>query len=163
MSVVSSAASSSTSAGSSSSSAAAPASTQVTPTAPAPDPNLDLGQQIVDYALSFVGTKYVYAGASPSGFDCSGLVSYVYRQFGVSLTRSSAGQYRDNGSHIQRSELAPGDLIFTSSNGRTVTHVAIYMGDNKIVHSARSSGGVVIGNLNHDYYTRTWFGAKRVI
>ncbi|MCL2627129.1 MAG: C40 family peptidase [Oscillospiraceae bacterium] len=167
MSVTSSTASTSTSSSSSSSAttsaASTPTSTQVIPTGTAPDPNVELGQQIADLALSFIGTKYVYGGASPSGFDCSGLVSYVFRQFGVSLTRNSAGQYRDNGTHIKRSELSVGDLIFTSENGRTVTHVAIYIGDNKIVHSARSSGGVLISDLGSAYYTRTWFGAKRIV
>jgi len=162
MNVVASA-SSTTSASSSSSSSTLPASTQVTPTGPAPDHNAEIGQQIVDLALSFVGTKYVWGGTSPSGFDCSGLTTYVLRQFGVSLTRTASGQYRDNGAHISRSDLAPGDLIFTSTNGRTVAHVAIYMGDNKIVHASSSRGSVVISDFSTSYYTRTWHGAKRVV
>ena len=151
----------SSSSGNSSSSGSS--STRVIPSAPAPNPNLELGQQIAELAVHYVGTRYVRGGASPSGFDCSGLVSYVYAQFGVSLTRNSAGQYRDNGTHINRSELSPGDLVFTSSNGRTVTHVALYIGDNKIVHASSSNGGVLISDLSHNYYTRTWFGAKRIV
>jgi len=154
---------SSTSSSSSGSSSSGGGSTRVVPSAPAPDPNIELGRQIADYAVLFEGTRYVRGGASPSGFDCSGLVSYVYAQFGIRLTRNSAGQYRDNGTHINRSDLSPGDLIFTSANGRVVDHVALYIGDNKIVHSSSSNGGVIISDLSHNYYTRTWFGAKRIV
>jgi len=141
----------------------AAASTRVTPTQPAPNPDVELGQQIVDYALSLVGSKYVYGGASPAGFDCSGFTSYVFKQFDIRLTRHSAGQYRDNGVHIEKSELSPGDLVFTSSNGRTVTHVGIYIGDNKIVHASSPRVGVVISSLSSGNYTRTFFGAKRIV
>ena len=143
---------------------ATPVSTRVTPSGSAPDPNRALGQQIADYAVSYVGHNYVWGGASPStGFDCSGLVTYVMRQFGVRLTRSASGQYRDNGTHIDRSELVPGDLVFFSTNGRSVTHVGIYIGDGRFVHASGTDVGVVITSLNNANRIRTWFGAKRVI
>ena len=146
------------------STAATPASTQVTPTGAAPNPNRSLGQQIADYAVSYVGHNYVWGGASPStGFDCSGLVTYVMRQFGIRVTRSASGQYRDNGTHIDRSELVPGDLVFFSTNGRSVTHVGIYIGDGRFVHASGTDVGVVITSLNNANRIRTWFGAKRVI
>ena len=125
----------------------------------APDPNRTLGQKIADYAVGFVGTKYVWAGASPSGFDCSGLTSYVYKQHGIKITRNASGQYRDNGVHVSRADLVAGDLVFFSNNGRSVTHVGIYIGDNKYVHASSSRVGVIISNLSN----RTLFGAKRVI
>jgi len=155
--------SSASSTSSSGSSSGSGTSTQVTPSGTAPAPNVELGRQIADFAVGFVGTRYVRGGASPSGFDCSGLVSYAYAQFGISLTRNSAGQYRDNGTHINRSDLSPGDLVFTSSNGRTTDHVALYIGDNKIVHASSSNGGVILSDLSHSFYTRAWFGAKRIV
>jgi cell wall-associated NlpC family hydrolase len=144
--------------------APAPVSTHVTPSGPAPDPNLDLGQQIADYASSYVGHRYVWGGQSPStGFDCSGLVSYVMRQYGVRLTRTASGQYRDNGTHIDKSELVPGDLVFFSNNGHSVTHVGIYVGDGKFVHASGTNTGVIISSLDSPSRIRTWFGAKRVV
>jgi len=143
---------------------AAVASARALVTTPAPAANLPLGQQMVGFALGYVGTKYVYGGSSPSGFDCSGFVSYVYRNFDVSLTRNASGQYRDNGVHINKSDLVPGDLVFFSSDGRgNVTHVGIYIGDDEFVHASRSGVGVVISRLDSTYYLNVWHGAKRVI
>lgn len=134
-------------------------------TSPAPPANLTLGQQIVEFALGFVGYKYVYGGASPtSGFDCSGFVTYVYKNFGISVTRNASGQYRDNGVLINKSDLAPGDLVFFSSNGgSSVTHVGIYIGEEEFVHASRSGVGVVISRLDSTYYLSVWYAAKRLI
>jgi len=137
-------------------------STYVAPSGPAPDPNLPLGQQIAEFATGFVGARYVWGGTSPSGFDCSGLVTYVMRQFDISVTRTASGQYRDNGVHIDKSELVPGDLVFFSTNGRSVTHVGIYIGDGKFVHASGVRVGVIISELNSASRIRTWFGAKRL-
>ena len=131
---------------------------------PAPPANLTLGQQIVEFGLGFLGTKYVYGGMSPAGFDCSGFVTYVYKNFDISLTRTASGQYRDNGVHIEKADLSPGDLVFFSSNGGGgVTHVGIYIGDDEFVHSSRTGIGVVISRLDSAYYVRVWYGAKRVV
>ncbi|MDR2665759.1 MAG: C40 family peptidase [Oscillospiraceae bacterium] len=121
------------------------------------------GNELVDFALGFLGSRYVYGGASPSGFDCSGFTTYVYKNFGISLTRNASGQYRDNGVHIDKSELGAGDLVFFSSNGRSVTHVGLYIGDEEFIHASTSSTGVIISRLDSAYYTRVWFGAKRVV
>jgi len=138
--------------------------TRVTVTSPAPPANLTLGQQIAEFGLSFLGVKYVWGGTSPTGFDCSGLVTYVYRNFDITVTRTASGQYRDNGVHIAKTDLSPGDLVFFSSNGgRSVTHVGIYIGDDEFVHASQSGVGVVISRLDSAYYTRVWFGAKRII
>jgi len=137
----------------------------VSASSPAPPANLTLGQQIVEFALGFVGYRYVYGGASPtSGFDCSGLVTYVYKNFGISVTRNASGQYRDNGTLINKSDLAPGDLVFFSSNGGvSVTHVGIYIGADEFVHASRSGVGVVISRLDSTYYLGVWYAAKRLI
>ena len=129
----------------------------------ASDSSHSLGQQIADYALGFLGTPYVWGGTSPSGFDCSGLVTYVNRQFGISVTRTASGQFKDNGVSINKSDLIPGDLVFFSNNGgRSVTHVGIYIGSGNFVHASGTRVGVIISSLNSSYYTRTWHGAKRV-
>ena len=130
-----------------------------------PQANPSLGEKIADYALTYVGYRYVYGGASPStGFVCSGLVSYVYRNFDISVTRNASGQFRDNGERIAKSDLAPGDLVFFSSNGGvSVTHVGIYIGDDEFVHASRTGIGVIISRLDSAYYIRVWFGAKRLI
>ena len=129
-----------------------------------PPANLTLGQQIANFALTFLGSTYVYGGASPSGFDCSGLSSYVYRHFGYTITRNASGQYRDNGVRVDKQNLAPGDLVFFSSNGgASVTHVGIYIGDNEFVHASRTGIGVIISRLDSSYYINVWYGAKRII
>jgi len=133
--------------------------------APAPNPNLPLAQQLVDYALEYVGVRYVWGGASPNtGFDCSGFTSYIFRTFDMSLTRNASGQFRDNGVHIDKSELTPGDLVFASSNGgRSVTHVGIYIGDGEFVHASSARGAVMVSDLNSSYQLSVWHGAKRVM
>ena len=134
-----------------------------TPLSPAPPANLAMGQEIVDFALGYLGTKYVYGGASPSGFDCSGFATYVFKNFGISLTRDANGQYRDNGALINKSDLAPGDLVFFDSGGNYVTHVGIYIGNSEFVHSSSSSSGVIVSRLDSAYYVSVWHGAKRII
>ena len=121
-----------------------------------------LGQQIVDYAMQYVGYKYVYGGSSPStGFDCSGFTTYIFKHFDIKLTRNASGQYRDNGVKVSMADLMPGDLIFTSSDGNGVTHVGIYVGNNKYIHASGTGIGVVVSDS--DSYTRTWYGAKRIV
>ena len=131
---------------------------------PAPDANVELGQQIVNYALGFLGSRYVYGGSSPSGFDCSGFVSYVYKNFGYTITRGATGQYRNDGVSISKSDLSVGDLVFFSSNGgSSITHVGLYIGDNEFIHASTPSSGVIISRLDSTYYLNVWYGAKRII
>lgn len=124
-----------------------------------------LGQEIADYALQYVGYRYVYGAESPSvGFDCSGFVYYVYGQFGYNLSRTASQQYKSNGVSVSKSELQTGDLVFFSSNGGySVTHVGLYIGNNKFVHASTSSTGVIISSLDSAYYTRVWYAGKRII
>ncbi|AHI01963.1 NlpC/P60 family protein [Kutzneria viridogrisea] len=110
-------------------------------------------------ALGEVGVPYVYGGTTPSGFDCSGLVQWAYRQAGVSITRITTTQYNE-GAPVARADLRPGDLVFygTASN---IHHVSMYIGDGKVVH-APDVGEVVkvvpIERSGNDY-----FGAKRIV
>jgi cell wall-associated NlpC family hydrolase len=125
--------------------------------------SLSIGEKIAQYALQFVGYNYVYGEESPSrGFDCSGLTYYVYGQFGYSISRTASQQYKNNGYSVSKSELQPGDLVFFSSDGYGVTHVGLYIGDGNFVHASTSTVGVIVSSLNSSYYTRVWWGAKRI-
>lgn len=124
-----------------------------------------LRQQVVDFALQYVGYSYVYGGQSPStGFDCSGFVYYVFHNFGYNVTRTASSQYASDGVSISKAELQPGDLVFFSSNGGySVTHVGIYIGNNQFVHASTPRAGLIISSLDSDYYLKVWHGAKRVL
>lgn len=101
---------------------------------------------IISYAKQFLGNPYVYGGNSlTNGIDCSGFTSQIYKQFGVSLNRSSASQYANNGRYVDASDAMPGDLFFYGYSG-SVSHVGIYMGDGQIIHANDSRTGVCIGN-----------------
>ena len=118
------------------------------------------GAAVVAKAKSFIGYKYVYGGSSPStGFDCSGFTSYIYKQFGVSLNRTAAGQY-SNGTAVSRANLQPGDLVMFGKSG--INHVAIYAGGGMIVHAANSSRGVTTDTINSGYYNNNYVGARRI-
>lgn len=123
------------------------------------------GQKIAEYAMQFVGMKYIYGASSPSvGFDCSGLTYYVYNKFGIPISRTASQQYKNNGTTISKSELQPGDLVFFSSNGgKSVTHVGLYIGDGNFVNASTSRTGVIISSLSSSWYTKTWYGAKRIV
>ena len=121
-------------------------------------------QDILDYAVNYLGCKYVYGGTSPSGFDCSGFTQYVFANFGVSLSHSSATQYT-NSVKIKKSELQVGDLVFFSQTrgGSKVGHVGIYAGDDQIIHAASPGKGVRYDSLSSDYYSSHYIGCGRVL
>lgn len=110
-----------------------------------------VAQQVVDLAISLVGSKYVWAGASPSvGFDCSGLVYYVYKQFGYNLYRAGDGMAK-NGVAVKESEMQPGDIIiFSRKSDGGIQHVGLYIGDGMMVHAQSSATGVVISRYDYD-------------
>lgn len=122
----------------------------------------ELAQRIVAYALQFEGYPYVYATAGPDTFDCSGFTSYVYKQFGYTLNRSSRDQL-NNGTAITKAELQPSDLVLFSRNGAYVTHVGLYIGDGKFIHASTATTGVIISDLTSDYYTTHFFAARRIL
>lgn len=117
-------------------------------------------QQILNYAAKFLGTPYVWGGTTPSGFDCSGFVQYVYRNNGISLSRTSEQQFR-NGVSVARSELRPGDLVFFRTYHSGASHVGIYAGNNTMIHS--SNGGVSYDDMTNTYWSARYLGARRVI
>lgn len=103
-------------------------------------------QEIVDFALQFVGNPYVWGGTSlTNGADCSGFVQSVYKKFGISLPRVACDQ-ANAGTKISVEEALPGDLIFYSDNGY-IYHVVMYIGDGKVVHASSSASGIKVSNL----------------
>ena len=118
------------------------------------------GSAVVEKAKAYLGSKYVYGGTSPSGFDCSGFTYYIYKQFGITLNRTAAAQY-SNGVPVARSDLQLGDLIMFGKSG--INHVGIYIGGGKIVHAANPSRGVVTDTINSGYYNTNYVGARRVL
>ena len=128
--------------------------------APAPNGSAT-GQQVASYACQFVGSRYVWGGTTPDGFDCSGLVYYVYKQFGYTLNRVAADQ-ASNGRHVEPSELQPGDLLCFYSGSSYIGHVGIYIGNGQFVHASNSTTGVIISDLA-GYYVSRGYEARRII
>lgn len=122
------------------------------------------GEQIAKTALQYLDVPYVYGGTSPKGFDCSGLVYYVYQQYGYKLYRGATGMWNNNGVYVEKSQLQPGDLVFFKDSTHPIGHVGIYIGDGKFVHAATGKGKVIITELaDTGYYYRNYVGAKRII
>ena len=136
--------------------------TPSTPSAPSDDyDSSSLGAQIAAYAQKFVGYPYVYGGTTPSGFDCSGFVQYIYRQFSVSINRTATAQLA-NGYSVSYDSLRPGDLVFFGS-GSYASHVGMYIGGGQFVHAQGSATGVVISNLTESWYLNRYIGARRIV
>lgn len=140
------------------------------PAAPAPAPAAPAsgtGAEIAALARSFVGkAPYVYGGAGPAGFDCSGFTMYIYGQFGIRLPHGATDQMR-YGAAVDRSQLQPGDLIFFHDDyysSSTASHCGIYVGNDQFVHaSTYGSGGVLLTALNgNPYYSAHYIAARRM-
>lgn len=124
-----------------------------------------LGERVANYAMQFKGYRYVYGGASPSGFDCSGMVYYIYRQFGYSVGRTSTDQLRNGYPHISRGNLKPGDIVLferTYTSSRPATHSGIYIGNGQFIHAANSRLGVIVTSLDNDYYASRFLCGVRI-
>lgn len=120
------------------------------------------GSTVVETAKKYVGSKYVYGGSSPAGFDCSGFTSYVFKLHGVNLNRTAAGQY-SNGVAVSKSQLQPGDLVMFGSSAKGINHVGLYIGGGQMVHASTPKTGVRIDSINGSYYAKRYVGARRVI
>ncbi|PKG25646.1 C40 family peptidase [Niallia nealsonii] len=114
----------------------------------------------VTVAKKYIGTPYKYGGMSPKGFDCSGLVGYSYKKTGKTLPRTAGDMYK-KGKKVTKKNLKKGDLIFFSTYKKGASHVGIYVGDNKFIHSS-SSKGVKIDQLSNTYWKSKYYGAKRL-
>ena len=117
---------------------------------------------VLDLGYDLLGVPYVYGGKSPWGFDCSGFVSYVYENHGISLHRCADEQMQD-GLIVERSNLQKGDLVFFSVYGPWLaSHVGIYIGNGQMIH-ASSSRGICVDTLDNPYWANTYVGARRLI
>jgi len=112
---------------------------------------------VVGIAMQYLGIPYVWGGASPSGFDCSGFIQYVYNQVGVSLPHHAASQF-GYGTPVSRDQLEPGDLVFFDGLG----HAGIYIGGGQFIHSPHTGDVVKISSLNDSWYSSTWVGGRRL-
>ncbi|HEX2250333.1 MAG TPA: C40 family peptidase [Gemmatimonadales bacterium] len=124
--------------------------------------------RVLATAKQYLGTRYRYGGETPAvGFDCSGFVQYVYGRHGVELPRTSRLQAAAGESlPLEVAALKPGDLLLFASNGRGVNHVAIYVGENRILHSSAGAGGVVYDDLSTprgQWYLKRHVASRRVL
>ena len=123
------------------------------------------GADVVAFAKNYLGYKYVSGGSSPSkGFDCSGFTTYIYKHFGITLSRTSSGQ-SGNGKTVAKSDMKAGDIIcFSNSSGsKKIGHVGIYVGDGKFIHAPRKGTTVRTDKLNNKYWSKVYMGGRSYI
>src|SRR5262245_32748831 len=118
------------------------------------------GDALANFALTLRGTRYRYGGATRDGFDCSGLVFYTHRQFGLTVPRTSREQ-AEQAEEIKPRKLARGDLVFFKIGSRKVNHVGIYIGDQRFVHAPGAGKPVTVNSLDEEFYADTFSSAGR--
>ena len=118
---------------------------------------------IAKNAHNYIGYPYSYGSTGPSAFDCSGFTTYLYKQQGYSLPRTSREQ-GEFGTYVEKSDLSAGDLVFFSNRSdRVINHVGIYIGNNEFIHASTSIRGVVKDSLDTKYYIKNYVTARRVL
>ena len=127
--------------------------------ASAPVPSV--GDDIALRAISLLGKPYVWGGADLAGFDCSGLVRFIYDQVGIPVPRTAAEQF-SAAKPVDLAGLKPGDLLFFRTQGRRISHVAIYAGEGRFVHAPRTGQPVELRMLDDEYYRPRLAGAGRL-
>ena len=118
------------------------------------------GEQLADVALRLRGLPYRYGGATREGFDCSGLVFFAHRQFGLTVPRTSREQARQ-AAEVKERKLRPGDLVFFKIGSRHVNHVGVYVGERQFVHAPGKGKAVTVNSLDDEYYQRRFSSAGR--
>lgn len=116
---------------------------------------------VINTAKSYIGVPYVWGGASPSGFDCSGFTQYVLKKNGITIPRVTSDQFK-TGVSVSKSNLRAGDLVFFTTYKAGPSHVGFYIGNGNFIH-ASSSKGVTISSLSNSYFADRYLGARRVI
>jgi len=122
----------------------------------------DVGARAARHALEMQGKPYRAGGSSPRGFDCSGLVQYSYAQINLRLPRSTDGLWSGSRT-VSRNDIRPGDLLFFHQEGKRNSHVAIYVGNNRFVHSPSSGKRVSTASLTDRYWTQHFSAARRPV
>lgn len=120
-----------------------------------------VSRRVISESMNYLGVPYVFGGTSPSGFDCSGYVRFVFAQAGISLPRTADAQY-EVGYAVSTGELQPGDLVFFSTYEAGPSHVGIYLGDGNFIN-ASSSRGVSVASIYGGYWGSCYIGARRVL
>ncbi len=126
-----------------------------TPAAPSADRNA-----IIATGQKYMGVPYVWGGATPAGFDCSGFTQYVMKQNGITIPRTAAEQFAA-GSPVDKANLQVGDLVFFTTYKPGASHVGFYMGDGKFLHASSGAKEVTVSKLDEKYYTERYIGARR--
>lgn len=135
----------------------------VIPTIPQSASGEEKAQLLVDYAMEFLGVPYVWGGTSPSGFDCSGLVYYVYGKFDEKLYRVACDMLK-NGTAVSFDDMKPGDIVLFWNQERyqSINHVGIYVGDGNFIHAPQTGDVVKITTLESGYYQKTLYAVRRI-
>jgi peptidoglycan endopeptidase LytF/peptidoglycan endopeptidase LytE len=129
----------------------------------APVPSSSLGETISSISSRYIGYRYVFGGTTPAGFDCSGLVYYVFAQSGRPISRGMWGQYAA-GPHPSRGDLRPGDIVFFQNTYMAgLSHNGIYIGGGQFINAVDERSGVRVASLSDPYWAARWFGATRVL
>jgi cell wall-associated NlpC family hydrolase len=128
------------------------------------EPRLTIRERVVQTAESWIGTPYVWGGDNPDdGFDCSGLVRFVFQQtLGMELPRI-AKQQRKRGTAVAQNQMKPGDLVFFNTRRDPGSHVGIYLGDDRFLHAPSRGSEVRIDDMHSSYWKRRFTGARRLI
>ena len=117
---------------------------------------------LIGSAMGFLGVAYRFGGTSPSGFDCSGFMQYIFRKaFAVNLPRTSAEQ-ANVGVAVNRSQLQPGDMVFFRTAGSRISHVGMYIGNGRFIHAPRTGKRIEITSLSNSYWSARYATARRV-
>ena len=121
------------------------------------------GSEVVAMAKKYLGSRYVYGGSSPSGFDCSGFTMYIYKQFGVSLPHSATAQ-SSKGTKVEKKNLQPGDIVFFTNykTGKGIGHCGIYIGGGQFIHASTEKTGVITTSLNSGSHAKRYVTAVRI-
>ncbi len=116
---------------------------------------------LVNTARAYIGTPYSYGGTTASGFDCSGYIQFIFNETGISIPRTTDQQY-DLGKSIKKSNLEAGDLVFFNTTGHGVSHVGMYIGSNRFIHTSTSKGVMISSIHDPAYWGSRYLGARRV-
>lgn len=123
--------------------------------------NSNIASQAAANAQEFIGTPYKYGGANPGGFDCSGLIQFSYKEAGLALPRKTS-DLKQISSPIQKTQLQKGDLVFFNQQGKSASHVGLYLGQSQFIHAPSTGGIVRTDNINSKYWQKHFSGARRL-